>query len=101
MSVYISVSDSVYKCSCVVTRVDVREQLEQVGSLLPPYDLVHRTQVIFLEASCLESAHQPQYDVFKSKGGLFFSAFFTLRWDALISREVFVVFAVALSRRHS
>lgn len=39
MSVYMSVSDSVDKCSCVGTRVDIREQLEQAGSLLPSYDL--------------------------------------------------------------
>lgn len=88
VSVYMSVSDSVYKCSCVGTREDVREQLEQADSLLSSYGLVHLAQVIFLEASCLELSHHP----------LFFPAFFTLRWDALISREVFVVFAAALSR---
>lgn len=58
--------DSVDKCSCVGTRVDIREQLEQAGSLLPSYDLVHLTQVVFLEASCLESSHQPQNDVLLS-----------------------------------
>lgn len=101
MSVYMSVSDSVDKCSCVGTRVDVREQLEQAGSLLPSYDLVHLTQVVFLEGSCLESSHQPQNDVFESKGDLGFPAFFTLRWDALISGRRLCVFAAALSRRPS